>query len=215
MENEMTHLELQQIKLNQIVEKDFGRVAVVLEGRDTAGKTGTIRELTHYLPTSKYSVSLSNKPNKWTMNHWLKSWKYKMPANKNQIVFFDRSWYSRALVQKLNGWCTEKQYQQFMRDVNKWESGQNVKYIKFWLSISEDEQRLRLDKRKNSPLTSWKMSPNDERALSYFDEMSILKERVMSSTSYWNTIDYNSKPDGRLALITRLVDILSEAQEIS
>jgi polyphosphate kinase 2 (PPK2 family) len=215
MENEMTTLELQQIKLNEIVEGDFGRVAVILEGRDTAGKTGTIRELTHYLPTSKYSVSLSNKPNKWEMKHWLKSWKKKLPA-KNQIVFYDRSWYSRALVQKLNGWCTDKQYEQFMLEVNKWESSQDVKFIKFWLSISENEQKLRIDKRKNSPLTKWKFSQNDARALSYFDEMSILKERVMSSTSYWNTIDYNaSKPEGRLALITRLVTILGEAQEIS
>ena len=65
----MTKLELQQINLNKIVENDFGRVAVVLEGRDTAGKTGTIRELTHYLPTSKYSISLSSKPNAWDMEH--------------------------------------------------------------------------------------------------------------------------------------------------
>jgi polyphosphate kinase 2 (PPK2 family) len=114
-------------------------------------------------------------------------------------------------VQKLNGWCTEEQYEQFMLDVNYWESCQSVKFIKFWLSISEDEQKLRIDKRRNSPLTKWKFSQNDERALSYFDEMSILKERVMSSTSYWNTIDYNSKPEGRYALITRLVNILSGA----
>ena len=67
----MTKLELQQINLNRIVENDFGRVAVVLEGRDTAGKTGTIRELTHYLPTSKYSISLSSKPNQYDMDNWL------------------------------------------------------------------------------------------------------------------------------------------------
>ena len=92
MKNEMniTKLEEQQILLNQIVEEDFGRVAVILEGRDTAGKTGTIRELTHYLPTSKYSISLSSKPNAWDMKHWLKSWKRKLPS-KNQIVFYDRS----------------------------------------------------------------------------------------------------------------------------
>ena len=70
----MTKLELQQIRLNEIVQSNFGRVAVILEGRDTAGKTGTIRELTHYLPTNKYSVSLSAKPNKHDMKHWLKSW---------------------------------------------------------------------------------------------------------------------------------------------
>ena len=77
----MTNLELQQIKLNQIVENDFGRVAVILEGRDTAGKTGTIRELTHYLPTSKYSISLSSKPSKYDMDNWLESWINKMPSD--------------------------------------------------------------------------------------------------------------------------------------
>ena len=94
----MTKLELQQIRLNEIVQSDFGRVAVILEGRDTAGKTGTIRELTHYLPTNRYSVSLSAKPNKKDMKHWLKSWKKTLPGD-NQIVLFDRSWYSRAMVQ--------------------------------------------------------------------------------------------------------------------
>ena len=95
----MTRLEKQQIRLNQIVENPFGRVAVILEGRDTAGKTGSIREITHYLPTSKYSISLSSKPNEWDMNYWFKAWQNKMP-NDNQIVFYDRSWYSRAMVQK-------------------------------------------------------------------------------------------------------------------
>jgi polyphosphate kinase 2 (PPK2 family) len=103
----MTKLELQQIQLNKNVEGDFGRIAVILEGRDTAGKTGTIRELTHYLPISNYSISLSTMPSEWDMNNWLESWEKKMPSY-NQIVFYDRSWYSRAMVQKLNGWCTDE-----------------------------------------------------------------------------------------------------------
>ena len=119
----MNQLQQAQIKLNEIVEHDFGRVAVVLEGRDTAGKSSTIRELTHYLPTSKYSVSLSNMPSKWDMDNWLESWEMKLPGD-NQIVFFDRSWYSRAMVQKMNGWCTDKQYEDFMANVNEWEAKQ-------------------------------------------------------------------------------------------
>ena len=115
----MTQLALEQINLNEIVKNDFGRVAVILEGRDTAGKTGTIRELTHYLPTSKYSVSLSSKPSEWDMTNWLESWERKLPSD-NQIVFFDRSWYSRAMVQYLNGWCTEQQYNDFMDEVLEW-----------------------------------------------------------------------------------------------
>ena len=203
----ITKLEEQQILLNQIVEKDFGRVAVILEGRDTAGKTGTIRELTHYLPTSKYSISLSSKPNAWDMEHWLESWEQKLPSN-NQIVFFDRSWYSRAMVQKLNGWCTDAQYDEFMSKVCEWENKQDITFIKLWLSISEEEQAIRIGNRQVSPLTKWKFSPNDAVALSKYDQMTILKERVFTTLGEWHSIDYNNKKAGRLALITKIVDIL-------
>lgn len=207
----MTKLELQQIRLNEIVSNDFGRVAVILEGRDTAGKTGTIRELTHYLPTNKYSVSLSAKPNKHDMKHWLKSWKKKLPGD-NQIVFFDRSWYSRAMVQKLNNWCSEKEYQKFMSEVLNWEAKQKgVKFIKLWLSISEEEQSIRIGNRQTSPLTSWKFSENDAIALSKYDQMTLLKERVFTTLGEWHSIDYNDKATGRLSLITKIVEILSEA----
>lgn len=205
----MTKLELQQIKLNKIVEKDFGRVAVILEGRDTAGKTGTIRELTHYLPISKYSISLSSKPSKWDMEHWLESWKNKMPGD-NQIVFYDRSWYSRAMVQKLNGWCTDDQYEDFMNEVMYWEKTQDITFIKLWLSISEEEQAYRINHRQVSPLTKWKFSPNDAMALSKYDQMSILKERVLTTCGEWHVIDYNDKRAGRLSLITKVVEQLKK-----
>ena len=210
----MTQLQTQQSRLNQIVENDFGRVAVILEGRDTAGKTGTIRELTHYLPTSKYSISLSSKPSAWDMQNWLASWERKLPS-ENQIVFFDRSWYSRAMVQKMNGWCSDEQYNDFMQNVLTWESKQPVKFIKLWLSISEQEQEYRIAKRKNSPLTKWKFSPNDAIALSKYDQMTILKERVFTTLGEWHSIDYNVKSKGRYALITKIVDLLEINQSSS
>ena len=142
------------------------------------------------------------------MDNWLESWEHKMPGD-NQIVLFDRSWYSRALVQKLNGWCTDEQYNEFMANVQEWEAQQDVLFIKLWLSISEQEQEYRIDKRQSSPLTSWKFSPNDALALSQFDKMSVLKERVMTSLGDWHTIDYNDKAQGRLALITKVVELLS------
>lgn len=204
----MTQLQAQQILLNEIVEKDFGRVAIVLEGRDTAGKTGTIRELTHYLPTSKYSVSFSNMPSAWDMDNWLKSWEMKLPSD-NQIVLFDRSWYSRAMVQKLNGWCTDKQYEDFMAEVLDWEAKQDVKFIKLWLSISEEEQTARINNRQVSPLTKWKFSPNDALALSKYDQMTLLKERVLTTLGEWHSIDYNDKASGRLSLISKVVRALA------
>ena len=97
-----------------------------------------------------------------------------------------------------------------MLNVNNWEANQDVEYIKFWLSISEDEQNDRINERKTSPLKSWKLSPNDIKALSYYDEMTILKERVMTTTNDWYPINYNDKKEGRLALITKLCDTLEE-----
>ena len=172
-------LEAQQARLNEIAENLTQPVAVVLEGRDTAGKSGTIRALTHYLPPKYYSVVSSSKPSKSIMENWLGHWSKKMPEGK-QIVFFDRSWYSRAMVQKINNWCSDLQYHNFMNSVEEWEANKNVRFVKFWLSISEDEQARRIEERKHSPLKYWKLSPNDERALSYYDEMTLLKEKVIT-----------------------------------
>ena len=211
----MNKLQTQQARLNQIVMSDnFGPTAVVLEGRDTAGKSSTIREVTHYLPVSKFSVQLSAKPSKETMDNWLDFWKTKMPFGP-QVVFYDRSWYSRAMVQKINGWCSDEQYQEFMANVNEWEEQFPVRIVKFWLSISEQEQSNRIKERKYSPLKFWKLSPNDERALSYYDEMTLLKEKVLTTTDNWYTINYNNKAEGRLALITKLCDILETNSEKS
>ena len=205
----MDSLETQQARLNKIVMRDdFQPVGVVLEGRDTAGKSSTIRELTHYLPTPKFSVVLSTKPSKSTMANWLGFWAQKMPVSG--ICFYDRSWYSRAMVQKINGWCSDRQYKNFMRDVNAWEQDQGIRFIKFWLSISEDEQRARIVKREKSPLTNWKLSPNDKIALSYYDQMTLLKERVLTTTKNWHSINYNDKSKGRLELITTLNNLLGE-----
>ena len=205
----MKLLREQQARLNEIVLRDdFKPVAVVLEGRDTAGKSSTIRELTHYLPTPKFSVVLSTKPSKSTMANWLGFWSQKMP--ESGICFYDRSWYSRAMVQKINGWCTDRQYANFMRDVNAWENEQGIRFIKFWLSISEDQQRARISKREKSPLTNQKLSPNDKIALSYYDQMTLLKERVLTTTKNWHSINYNDKSKGRLELITTLNNLLGE-----
>ena len=203
-------LELQQARLNELAEGLTSPVAVVLEGRDTAGKSGTIRALTQYLPPRLFSVVMSAKPSKSTMENWLGYWTKKMPDNG--IVFYDRSWYSRALVQQINGWCSDMQYRNFMRDVESWEKNQTVRFgtrfVKFWLSISEEEQARRIEERRISPLKYWKLSPNDEKALSYYDEMTLLKEKVISRGG-WETVDFNNKAHGRLELITRLNTILT------
>ena len=199
----MNELQTEQAKLNALAEKNRGRVAVILEGRDTAGKTGTIRTVTQYLNPSWFSVCLSSKPSQHDMDHWLASWKRKMPA-ENQIVFYDRSWYSRALVQPVNGWCSEKQYSNFMQQVKRWEEKQPIYFIKMWLSISESEQLARINDREKSPLKYWKLSENDKIAVQKYNAMSIKKESMFNNCKQWFSIDYDNKKAGRLAFIKRL-----------
>ena len=206
----MSRLKTEQARLNRNLENLAHRgICVVLEGRDTAGKSSTIREVTHYLNPSKYSVHLSRKPSKSTMKKWLAYWSRRMPAC-NQIVFYDRSWYSRSMVQRLNNWCSQKQYENFLRDHKEWENAHGVHMIKFWLSISEDEQRARIENRKSSPLTYWKFSENDENALSYYDRMTLLKECVIDSD--WHVIDYNDKREGIISLLETLNEKLENME---
>jgi len=198
----MSKLKTEQARLNRNLEnREHRGICVVLEGRDTAGKSSTIREVTHFLNPAKYSVHLSRKPSRSTMKKWLAYWSRRMPAC-NQIVFYDRSWYSRGMVQRLNNWCSQKQYQNFLEHHKAWENSRGVHMIKFWLSIDEDEQRARIENRKSSPLTYWKFSANDENALSYYDRMTILKERVIDGD--WHVIDYNDKRQGIHSLLETL-----------
>ena len=199
----MNELQNEQAYLNALAQNNRERIAVILEGRDTAGKTGTIRTVTQYLNPSWFSVCLSSKPSQHDMDHWLASWGRKMPA-ENQIVFYDRTWYSRALVQPVNGWCSEKQYSNFMSQVIEWENNQPIHFIKMWLSISESEQLARINDREKSPLKYWKLSENDKIAVQKYNAMSIKKESMFNNCKQWYSIDYDNKKAGRLAFIKRL-----------
>jgi len=200
------------VRLNELAEyvhSSGKRVAVVLEGRDGAGKSGTIRKLTKYLPPYTFRVQPSFKPSKSFMKRWFRGWQKKMPK-KGEIVFYDRSWYSRALLQPVMGWCTECQYANFMEIVNIWEDSHDVIFIKFWLSISEDQQEQRLHNRESDPLRYWKFSSNDPIALSKFDMITLYKERMLTETKGWNIIDYNDKYSGA----EKALEILTKALEI-
>ena len=151
MEQEVKMTKLDNlIRLNQLAEqihKQGKKVAVLLEGRDGAGKSGTIRDFTQYLPPYTYSVVPSFMPTKKQMSCWLKSWELLMPK-KSTIVFYDRSHYSRALLQPIMEWCSQKQYENFMNKVIDWEIFQGVHFVKLWLSISrknkEKERKMKL-----------------------------------------------------------------------
>lgn len=198
------------IRLNELAEqihKQGLKVAVLLEGRDGAGKSGTIRDFTHYLPPYTHRVMNSFMPSKSMMANWLKSWSLLMP-NKGEIVFYDRSHYSRALLQPIMKWCSQRQYENFMNKVVDWEVEQNIIFIKLWLSISKQEQDKRLNNRETSPLTYWKFSKNDKKSLSAFDKVTLHKEYMFTHCPQWFTIDYNNKSIGRdSALETTILEI--------
>ena len=196
-------------ELNRLVENNSDSLAIVFEGRDSAGKSGTIKMLSQYLPTNLFSIEHSKKPTKRAMRNWFGYWTNRLPT-RGQVRFFDRSWYSRALVQRVNGWCSERQAENFLANVSDWEQRSGTRIIKFYLSISKDEQQYRLNKRRKSPLTYWKFSPNDRRALDSFDQMTLAKEDAIGTD--WIVVDYNDKRAGRIALLERLIQEIKNGQ---
>ena len=199
------------IRLNQLAETVHERgyrVAVLLEGRDGAGKSGTIREMTRYLPPYAHRIMPSFMPTKRMMKSWLPEWKKIMPK-KGEIVFYDRSHYSRALLQPVMGWCSRKQYDNFMNKVIAWEQDQPVLFVKLWLSVNETKQRNLLERRANDPLRYWKYSPNDEKAVSAFDQITVKKEK-MFALGGWNIIDMENRFYGRNQALKTIVEQIEQ-----
>lgn len=194
------------IELNRKAEqihKEGRKVAIILEGRDGAGKSGTVRELTRFLPPYTYRVQPSFMPSKKLMRGWLNGWSDLMPE-PGQIVIYDRSWYSRALLQPVMGWCSQRQYENFMVKVLPWESNLEIDFIKIWLSIDETKQRELLTRREHDPLRYWKHSPNDAKAVENFDALTDKKE-AMFKLGDWNIVDMADKDRGRETVLDLVV----------
>ena len=194
------------IELNRKAEqihREGRKVAIILEGRDGAGKSGTVRELTRFLPPYTYRVQPSFMPSKKLMRGWLNGWSDLMPET-GQIVIYDRSWYSRALLQPVMGWCSQRQYENFMVNVLPWESNLEVDFIKIWLSIDETKQRELLTRREHDPLRYWKHSPNDAKAVENFDALTDKKE-AMFKLGDWNIVDMADKDRGRETVLDLVV----------
>jgi len=203
----MTPLQNIQADINVALQNADYPVAVILEGRDGAGKTGAIRQATEYLPFSKYKVIHSRKPSSSAMAQWLQYWKWQLPTTIGEIFFFDRSWYSRALCQRLNNWASDRQIDNFLRSVEDWEINQQLeglRIIKFWLSISEETQKERLTTRIGCPLRGWKFSKNDANALQTYDLMSVAKNDMMLCSNDWIEIDFNNKASGQIQMLREI-----------
>ncbi len=207
-EEELKLLQIELVKLQQWVQKTGKRVAIIFEGRDAAGKGGSIRRFTEHLnPRSMRLVALS-KPTEVEQGQWYFRRYIKQLPNPGEIVFFDRSWYNRAVVEPVMGFCSKEQYKQYMVQVPEfehmlYESG--VEIIKFWFSISKEEQQSRFNGRLKNPLKRWKFSPVDQKGQELWDDYTYYKEQMFSKThtTYcpWIVVKTNNKLTARLESI--------------
>lgn len=204
---ELRELRLQLLMMQEWVMQEGKRVAVVLEGRDAAGKGSTASGITHYLNPKSAQVISQGVPTPKQMRNWLGAY-YKMMPQAGNITIFDRSWYSRAIVQPALGFCSMRQYSYFMTHVNDWErrlADEDVALLKIYLSVSKEAQDLRFRIRQDSDLEYWKYSPTDRRAAERWQLLTYFKERMfaVTSTDYapWVIIDSDNKHQARLNAI--------------
>ena len=204
-EIELRKLQTEFVTLqNWIAEKKM-RVAIIFEGRDAAGKGGSIKRFKEHLnPRSSRVVALT-KPTQVEKGQWYFRRYIKVLPNPGEIVFFDRSWYNRAVVEPVMGFCKKSQYEKFMVQVPEFEHllyEDNLKIIKFWFSISKEEQKRRFEARLNNPLKRWKFSPVDMKGQELWDDYTFYKEQMFSKThtnfSPWIIVKTNSKKQARL-----------------
>jgi polyphosphate kinase len=213
-DDELEALQIELVKLQRWVQKDGRRIAILLEGRDAAGKGGTIRRFIEHLNPRAMRVVALPKPTEEESGQWYFQRYSKQLPNQGEIVFFDRSWYNRAVVEPVNGFCTQTEYERFMQQVPEYEHmlhEDGVDIVKFWFSISREEQLQRFDARRKNPLKQWKLSPIDERAQELWDAYTHHKEMMFSRThtsfSPWVIVDANDKKSARLESIRYVLNL--------
>jgi len=203
-EDEKYRIQIELAKLQEWVMTNKKRVAIVFEGRDSAGKGSTIKRFVEILNPKVYNVVALGLPTEEEKQNWFGRYEKHLPK-PGQIVFFDRSWYNRAVVEPAMGYCTKEQYMDFMENVTTWESGlvdSGIILIKFWFSITKEKQLQRFELRKTSPIKYWKFSPNDEKVVGKWDVITKYKNQMFERTSTekcpWTIVNSNDKKIGRL-----------------
>jgi len=201
---EKRRLQIELLKLQEDVIKNNRKICIVFEGRDTAGKSSAIKFFSEYLRPTNFKYVQLGIPTKWESSHWFQRWEKVLPK-QGEISFLDRSWYTRAITEPIMGYCSEHQYRTFMKRVNEWEENlikNGVELIKFYFSLSKDQQERRMHARKNSQLKYWKLSKNDEQIVTKWDAFTLYKEQMFNKTgteiSPWVSINSNNKMIGRL-----------------
>lgn len=204
-EEELKLLQTELSLLQEHIEKKKLRVAVIFEGRDAAGKGGSIKRFVEYLNPNTSGVVALSKPTDVERGQWYFQRYIEELPNSGQIKFFDRSWYNRAVVEPVMGFCTDKQYETFMKQVPNFEHmlyEDGITVIKFWFDISREEQQKRFDGRLGNPLKEWKFSPVDLKGQELWDKFTEYKDIMFTEThtSYcpWVVVETNDKEEARL-----------------
>jgi polyphosphate kinase 2 len=215
-EEELKKLQIELVKFQKWVVKNKKRVAIIFEGRDAAGKGGNIRRFTEHLNPRAMRVVALTKPTEVERGQWYFRRYIKELPNSGEIVFFDRSWYNRAVVEPVMGFCNESQYDNFMVQVPEFEHmlyEDGVVLIKFWFSISKGEQLARFNERISTPLKRWKYSPVDRKGQELWDKYTHFKELMYNKThtsySPWIIVRANNKKTARLESIRHVLSLFN------
>ena len=205
-------LQTELVHLQTHLEESAGRLLIIFEGRDTAGKGGGIMRFARFLNPRHYRIVALAKPTRVEQGQWFFQKYIKHLPDPGEIVFFDRSWYNRAVVEPVMGFCSMEKHEMFMSDVVMLEDAlirDGIKIVKFWFSIEREEQQRRLDRRQTDPLHMWKMSTVDAVAQQNWEEYTRYKTKMFRYTSTdaspWVAIDGNDKDVARLEAMRYVV----------
>ena len=213
-------LQVELVKLQRHLIKSDDKILILFEGRDAAGKDGTIKRIVEHLSPRETQVVALGKPSDRERSSWyFQRYIAFLPAAQ-EFKLFNRSWYNRAGVERVMGFCTEAEYEEFMESVEKFESmliRSGVKLVKYYLDISKQEQQQRLADRKADPLTQWKISPIDDMALKKWDDYSHARNEMLARThsqlAPWTVVRADNKRLARINVIRDLLDKLDYANK--
>ena len=214
-DQELKPYQAELVKLQQHIEKHMMRMIIVFEGRDASGKGGTIRRVTRYMNPRHYRVVALGKPtDEQRMQWYFQKYVTEFPTG-GEIVLFDRSWYNRAMVEPVFGFCTDEEYKNFMRGVVGFEKDlvrQGIILIKLYFSVTRDEQLRRFGRRKNDPLRQWKLSEVDMQAQELWDDFTRAKYQLLKKThtkkNPWFIIRSDNKQLARLETIKLILSLV-------
>jgi len=208
------HIELVKLQ-REIISSDL-KLIVIIEGRDAAGKDGTIKLITRHLSPRETRVVALGKPSNRQEHEWyFQRYSNYLPAS-GEFVIFNRSWYNRAGVEKVMNFCTDKEYRSFFTEVESFEKmlvEAGFIILKYYLDISKQEQEKRLADRRKDPLKQWKISPIDEMAQKHWKDYSEARDKMLFKTNFknapWIVVDADDKDPARIALIMDLLERMS------